>query len=161
MSEPTTEMAWDDTISNDDEDIALLPVGEYHFKVTSFERGRHKGSEKLNACPVAKLNIRIFGDEKGDGYVVHRLFLDRKCEGMICTFFRSIGMRTKGQTIIMDWNKVTGATGRCKIGLHTYKDNTYNEIKSFLDTNSNENTPQQDELPGTETIDDKISKMPF
>ena len=31
----------------------------------------------------------------------------------------------------MNWNYVPGATGKCKVGIRTYNDNQYNEIKKF------------------------------
>ena len=33
----------------------------------------------------------------------------------------------------MEWNKVVGRTGRCKVGIRTYQGNEYNEIKSILE----------------------------
>ena len=37
------EYNWDDEISQDSAEFALLPEGEYEFSVTGFERGRYPG----------------------------------------------------------------------------------------------------------------------
>ena len=147
----TGEMAWDAQISNDDPEFEVLPDGEYDFEVKSLQRARHNGSEKLRPCPMAKLGIRVKGNGEIDAYLTHRFFLDYKCEGMICAFFRCVGGRLHGETMTMDWNKVVGLKGRCKLGHHTYKNKEYNEIKAFIDpAQSLELEQNTEELEGME-----------
>ncbi|HBK54250.1 MAG TPA: DUF669 domain-containing protein, partial [Syntrophomonas wolfei] len=57
------EMSWDDEIEEEGGFI-LLPEGDYDFEVVNLERGRFGGSEKMQACPKATLDIRV---KTGDG----------------------------------------------------------------------------------------------
>jgi len=129
-------LGWDDAIENDGE-YQPLPDGEYSFRVLTFERARFGGSLKLPACNQAKLTIEV-GDADRSVEVNHNLFLHTKTEGMLCAFFRSIGARTSGERLVMDWSKVPGSTGRCKVVIHEFagKDGNKrvsNNISRFLD----------------------------
>lgn len=131
------EFNWDDVIQNDGEEFVLLPEGDYDFVVKSFERGRHNGSEKLPPCNKAVLKIEVSnGQQKST--ITHNLMLHSKCEGLICAFFTGIGHRKHGEQLRMDWNRVAGSRGRCKVGVRTWKnkngeDQKSNEIKKFYD----------------------------
>lgn len=128
------ELQWDDTITKDAADFILLPEGDYNFTVESFERGRHSGSDKLPACNKAILTLRIDAPE-GTAKIMHNLFLHSKTEGMLSAFFTCIGQKKKGEPLKMNWSQVVGATGRCKIGIHTYtkegEERKNNDIKRF------------------------------
>ena len=70
--------------------------------------------------------------------MTHNLFLNRKCEWKLCQFFIAIGARKHGEAFRMDWNKVRGAKGRCKVGVRTWtgsdgNEHESNEITSFLE----------------------------
>lgn len=128
------ELDWNDTIEKDS-DFVLLPEGDYSFTVESFERGRHNGSDKLPPCNKAILTLKITAPE-GEVTIKHNLFLHTKTEGMLSSFFSGIGQKKKGEKLTMNWNAVTGATGRCKVGIHEFKgdDGTtkkYNQIARF------------------------------
>ncbi len=130
------ELNWNDSIENDSSFI-LLKEGEYDFTVTKFERGRHNGSDKLPPCNKAILTLEINAPE-GKVELKHNLFLHTKCEGMLCSFFTAIGLRKKGERLVMDWNKVMGARGRAKISIRNWKSQTgidmqSNEVKKFLE----------------------------
>ena len=129
------ELQWDDTITKDSSDFILLPEGDYNFTVESFERGRHGGSEKLPPCNKAVLTLRIETAE-GTARITHNLFLHSKTEGMLSAFFTCIGQKKKGEPLKMNWNQVPGSSGRCKIGIHSYKnrdgeDRQSNDVKKF------------------------------
>ena len=129
------ELQWDDTITKDASDFILLPEGDYNFTIESFERGRHGGSEKLPPCNKAILTLRIEAQE-GTARITHNLFLHSKTEGMLSAFFTSIGQKKKGEPLKMNWGQVPGSSGRCKVGIHEYKnkdgeDRTSNDIKKF------------------------------
>lgn len=129
------ELQWDDTITKDASDFILLPEGDYNFIVESFERGRHGGSEKLPPCNKAILTLRIDAPE-GTAKITHNLFLHSKTEGMLSAFFTCIGQKKKGEPLKMNWGQVPGASGRCKIGVHDYKnrdgeDRKSNDVKKF------------------------------
>ncbi len=134
---------WNDEIENDGQGFALIPEGDYHFGVQSFERGRHGGSEKIPACNKAVLTLAILGPEypfKKEilGTVQTNLFLHSKFEWKLCQFFTAIGLRKHGEKLKMDWSKVTWAEGTCHVGVRKWtgndgKEHESNEITEFYD----------------------------
>ena len=129
------ELGWEDTITKDASDFILLPEGDYNFIVESFERGRHNGSEKFPPCNKAILMLRIDAPE-GTAKIIHNLFLHSKTEGMLSAFFTCIGQKKKGEPLKMNWGLVPSSSGRCRVGVHAYKnkdgeDRKNNEIKKF------------------------------
>lgn len=139
------EFGWDDEIEKDGLDFEVLPEGDYDFEVTAFERARHPGSANLPACNKAIISLKLSSD-KGVNYVKHNLFLHSKCEGFLSAFFTAIGQKKKGEKLKMNWNAVIGATGRCKVGIHTWdKDDgtkgTANEVKKFY--------PKEESMPAS------------
>ncbi len=125
------ELGWDDAIERDS-DFIVLPEGDYDFTVTSFERGRHPGSDKLPPCNKATVVLQVVTSQ-GEANIRHNMFLHTKTEGMLCAFFAAIGQRKKGERLIMNWNAVIGAKGRCKVGIKPYNGNDYNEVKKFYE----------------------------
>ena len=131
-------MDWDSEIERESAGFTLLEEGDYDFEVAGFERARHGGSAKLPACPKAVVSIKVY-DINGDfALIKHNFFLHSNCEGMICAFFTSIGLRKKGERFAMAWDKIVGCTGRCKIVQRKYTGNdgneyTSNEIKKFYE----------------------------
>ena len=130
------ELDWDDEISHES-DFVLLPEGDYNFKVTGFERARHEGSAKLPPCNKAIITLEI-NSTSGKAYIKHNLFLHTKCEGLISAFFIGIGQKKHGEPLRMNWSKVIGATGRCKIGIREWTNNAgekmqSNEVKKFYE----------------------------
>lgn len=133
------ELKWDDQIEHDGSDWTLLPVGEYPFRVVGFERKRYqpKPGAKLPACNEACLTLEI-GDADTSTTVQHSLYLHTRTEGLLCAFFRAIGARKHGERVVMDWAKVVGAVGRCKVRVDewTGKDGQArqsNKVEKFLD----------------------------
>lgn len=129
---------WDAPIENDGADFIVLPAGDYDFEITSFERGRFDGSEKMSACNKAVLSVKITGTDGRSTTITHNLFLNEKCEGILCAFFTSIGQRKKGEKLIMNWNAVVGSKGRCKVSVRNWKnkdgeDMQSNDIKRFYE----------------------------
>ena len=136
--EESREFGWNDAIEKDS-DFHVVAAGDYDFEVTGFERGRHSPGPngKLPACNKAILTIRVFSPED-ETTLPHNLFLHTKTEGMLCAFFTAIGQRKKGERITMDWNRVVGSRGRCKVGVRSWTgdDGTprvTNEIKRFYE----------------------------
>lgn len=129
------ELGWDDTITKDSNGFILLPEGEYNFTVESFDRGRHNGSEKLPPCNKAILKIRI-SSPQGEVTLTHNLFLHTITEGMLSSFFESIGQKKKGEPLRMNWMSVPGSTGKLKLGVRSYQKDgetrQANQIKQFL-----------------------------
>jgi hypothetical protein len=130
-------LGWDDEIQNDSPDFVVLPEGDYNFEVVEFERARHPGSDKLPPCNKAVVHIKIEGNE-GVSIIKHNLFLHSITEGMLCAFFTGIGQRKKGEKFTMNWNKVVGSTGRAKVGIRKWINDSgqelvFNEIKKFYE----------------------------
>lgn len=123
------ELNWDDEIEKDSQEFTLLPEGIYDFKVTSFERARHSGSEKLPACNKAIIFLRI-DSQQGSTTVRHNLFLHTITEGMLSAFFNAIGQKKHGEKLQMNWSTVVGSTGRCKIYINKWTNDKGEEIES-------------------------------
>lgn len=130
-------LGWDDVIENDSAERVLLPEGEYSFEVKGFERSYFNGSQKMKACNQAIINLEVFNADIS-GEIKHNLFLNTKTEGMLCEFFRAIGLRKHGDKGVLPWNKIAGCKGRCKViqkELTSDKGEKFkvNNIKKFLD----------------------------
>jgi len=135
------ELGWDDQIENDGPDFILLPAGDYDFVVTEFERQRHNGSEKLPPCNKAVVSLK-FETPEGTTTIKHNLFLHTKTEGMLCAFFTGIGQRKKGEKLNMNWNAVVGSTGRAKIAIREWTNDSgekkvFNDIKKIYEPDEN------------------------
>lgn len=130
---------WDSTITKDAEQYSLLAPGNYPFEVMSLERGRHDGSKYLPPCPKATLKLRVSGqDANGNECVTtitHSLFLHSICESGLSAFFSSIGLKKKGEQLVMRWD-IIGARGFAKVIVEDYVDKNgeprqSNKIKYF------------------------------
>lgn len=124
-------LGWDDNISEESE-FVQLPPGDYNFTVGAFTRGRFEGSDKMGPCNKAELELKIEYEGR-TATVFESLFLHKKAEWKLSEFFVSIGLKEPGQPVRMDWGKVLGATGRCKIYNNEYNGNVYNRVKKFLE----------------------------
>lgn len=135
------EFDWDDTIENDGEEFNLLPEGDYDFEVTALERSRYAGGAKLPPCNEAKLTIRITADDGSATTVFESLKLHSKMEWKLCEFFVSIGQRKKGEPLKMNWAKVVGSRGRCRLEVNSYttrdgEEKQNNRVKKFFEPES-------------------------
>lgn len=127
---------WDELVDQGQE-FTVLPAGVYPFRVETWARARHATSEKLPACPQAILTIVIDGGQNGTRKIEHNLFLHTKTQGFLNQFFTAIGCPEENGKVRMDWNRVTGATGRCEIYVDKYQkrdgsQGESNKIKKFL-----------------------------
>lgn len=137
MNDIERELSWEDQIENDGPEFVTLTEGDYDFEITSFERGRYNGGDKLPPCNMATVHIKIEGTE-GVTVIKHKLFLHSKTEGMLCAFFTAIGQRKKGEKVTMNWNAVVGSVGKCKVGIRKWKNDsgvemTFNEVARFYE----------------------------
>lgn len=115
-----------------EENSSFFPEGDYNFVVESYERARHPGSDKLPACNKAILHLRVTAPE-GEIHLEHNLFLHQRTEGFLSEFFTSIGLKKPGEALRMNWNQVSGCTGRLKLGVHTWRTKDGEERKSNQD----------------------------
>lgn len=121
---------WDDMIENDggeNFESVLLPEGNYPFEVIKVEKAFFDGSDKIPACNMAKVFLRIDGGELGTSLCVENLYLCAKFEWKAAGFLRSVGLKKHGEPIA--WRKLEhcdGETGRCKIYVDEYKEKNGN-----------------------------------
>lgn len=138
MAEIGREIGWDEIIENDGPEFIVVPEGDYDFEIIGFERGRHNGSEKLPPCNKAIVQVKVTAPE-GTTIIKNQLFLHTSTEGLLCAFFTAIGQRKHGEKLKMDWNKVVGARGRCKVGVRKWlsdkdgREYSGNEIRKFYE----------------------------
>lgn len=124
---------WNDEIQNDGSAYTLLTPGIYPFIVTKFERGRYEGGDKIPPCNKAQITIEVDGGEQGTSMVDKDFLLHSKIEGILCAFFKCIGMRKHGEPLRMDWPGTIGKRGYVKLKHREHNDKKYNEIAEWID----------------------------
>ena len=110
-----------------------LPDGIYDFTVVDLECGQYepKPNGKIKeTCPQMRVFVEI--QDPNGSYQKARvnsvLILHTRTKGLLCNFFRSIGVMKKGESLKMDWN-VIGKTGKLKL---SHNDKNYMQIEKFL-----------------------------
>ena len=136
---------WDDVVKEDGQEFLILQEGDYDFRVTNFERARHGGSAKLPPCNKAVLTLEV-QTEEGIAYARVDLFLHQSVSWKIGSFFRSIGIKEKGEEMKMDWNKIPGARGRAHFRPGSFagrdgQEHQKNEVTRFLPYDPNRVQP--------------------
>lgn len=129
-------IGWDDEIIYPGEpEFILLTPGVYDFTITGFERGHFDGSEKMDACSMAKLTLRCTNGIQ-ETTVFTNLFLSSAVAFKLSKFAKSIGDMpagsTTGQKFHVDWNNIIGKSGKCKIKTRVYNGKDYNEVDDFI-----------------------------
>lgn len=129
-------IGWDDEIIDPGEpEFILLTPGIYDFTVTGFERGHFDGSEKMDACSMAKLTLRCSNGVQ-ETTVFTNLFLSSAVAFKLSKFAKSIGDMpagsTSGQKFHVDWNNIIGKRGKCRIKTRVYNSKDYNEVDDFI-----------------------------
>lgn len=129
-------IGWDDEIIDPGEpEFVLLTPGIYDFTITGFERGHFDGSEKMDACSMAKLTLRCSNGVQ-ETTVFTNLFLSSAVAFKLSKFAKSIGDMpagdSKGQKFHVDWNNIIGKSGKCRIKTRVYNGKDYNEVDDFI-----------------------------
>lgn len=129
-------IGWDDEIIDPGEpEFVLLTPGVYDFTITGFERGHFDGSEKMDACSIAKLTLKCSNGVQ-ETTVFTNLFLSSAVAFKLSKFAKSIGDMpagsTTGQKFHVDWNNIIGKRGKCKIKTRVYNGRDYNEVDDFI-----------------------------
>lgn len=135
MSELNTTNTYEGALdwnSEIEETYLDLPDGTYDFTVVDAERGRFepKPESKIKEpCPQVKVHVEI-KDPNSDQKVKLNslLILHTRTKGLLCNFFRSIGLMQKGEPLKMNWD-VIGKTGKLKL---SHNDKNYMQIDKFL-----------------------------
>ena len=129
-------IGWDDEIIDPGEpEFILLTPGVYDFTITGFERGHFDGSEKMDACSMAKLTLRCSNGVQ-ETTVFTNLFLSSAVAFKLSKFAKAIGDMpagsTSGQKFHVDWNNIIGKSGKCRIKTRVYNGKDYNEVDDFI-----------------------------
>lgn len=134
MNNDLTTFDWDDEIENDGQEFVTLEDGDYDFTVSAFERGQYSGSEKIPACNMAIVTIKIDQDGRS-AFIRNNFYLVSSCEWKISEFFRSIGMKKHGEKLRMKWGEIVGCTGRCHVNKEPGRnqDVFFNNVTKFHD----------------------------
>lgn len=135
MSELNTTNAYEGALdwnSEIEETHLDLPDGTYDFTVVDAERGRFepKPESKIKEpCPQVKVFVEVKDPNSDQKAKLNSLLiLHTRTKGLLCNFFRSIGVMKKGESLKMDWN-VIGKTGKLKL---SHNDKNYMQIEKFL-----------------------------
>lgn len=134
MSEELIELGFDDEISDGEgNDIVLFEPGNYQFTVKSYERGKTK--ESGNNMVTVELEVT---DGKKKSTIKDWIVLTNKTMWKIASFFRSIGLKKRGENIKMNWKESVGKSGMCTLSQDekiSKAGNSYkvNSIYSYLD----------------------------
>ena len=135
MSELNTTNTYEGALdwnSEIEETYLDLPDGNYDFTVVELERGHYEpkpDSKIKEPCPQVKVYVEIKDPNSDQKAKVNSLLiLHTRTKGLLCNFFRSIGVMKKGETLKMDWN-VIGKTGKLKL---SHNDKNYMQIEKFL-----------------------------
>lgn len=129
-------IGWDDEIIDPGEsEFVLLTPGVYDFTITGFERGHFDGSEKMDACSMAKLTLRCSNGIQ-ETTVFTNLFLSSAVAFKLSKFAKSIGDMpagdSTGQKFHVDWNNIIGKSGKCRIKTRVYNGKDYNDVDDFI-----------------------------
>lgn len=136
MSEVNTTNTYEGALdwnSEIEETYLDLPDGTYEYKVTELERGHYepKPTSKIKEqCPQVKVIVEVQDPNGSDQKVKLNslLILHTRTKGLLCNFFRSVGLMKKGEPLKMDWN-VIGKTGKLAL---THNEKGYMQIDKFL-----------------------------
>lgn len=125
------ELDWNGYVEHDST-FEPFPAGDYDFEVVAFERGRHDGSEKLPPCNKATMSIKLIHPDGRTAIIKHNLFLHSVTEGMLCSFFVSIGLRKHKEKFNLagKFEAAVGRKGRCKVYIDTWTGRDKEEMKS-------------------------------
>lgn len=130
------ELDWDSEIPLDEGrgDFVTLPAGtECAFEIKKFEKDRSR-----NGDPLAHLELICTADDGQRAYVHENLTLSPAAIFRVRKFGMAIGQLTPNEPGRIDWdNAVIGASGRCRLGVESWKgrdgiERENNKVKDWL-----------------------------
>ena len=155
-------LSWDAEITTDSEGFIILPEGDYTFEVQKLDKEFYQGnSEKIGqGCPTAVLGL-VIRTPQGAASVQDKLYLCQNMEWKLSAFFRAIGQKQHGKTFKMDWNRVIGSEGKCRLRVDKWigndgKERSSNKVERYYDSIAS----QAPSAP-TSSIDGSDTTMPF
>lgn len=142
--EEARAFSWDDEFTETEDSFQIVPPGDYDFTIIGFERAYFDGSNKMPACPQAKITYEVTAPDGTKGRIMQNLFLNSKTQWQLTNFACAIGMMKRGDGHFkINWNQLIGATGRMQVSTRKYKEREYNEVKKFYDKESAPAAPAQ------------------
>lgn len=131
-----TSLDWEGDIDAPDNEFEPLPEGVYTFEVEAVDRQQFNGSQKMSACPMAHVHLRILDEPYSNRKIFENLLLNSKVAWKIKQFFVCIGMHPvdapKDQKVRMDWSHAIGRRGSLKLSTREYNGKTYNDVSEFI-----------------------------
>lgn len=132
--------SWDAEITVDSEGFIVLPEGDYTFEVQKVDKEFYQGSsEKIgNGCPTAVIGM-VIRSPQGTASVQDKLYLCKNMEWKLSAFFRAIGQKQHGKSFKMDFGKVIGAEGKCRLKIEKWvgndgKERSSNKVERYYDS---------------------------
>lgn len=140
--------SWDDEFTEVEDSFQIVPPGDYDFTIVDFERAHFDGSDKMPACPMAKLTYEVQTPDGTKGRIRQNLFLHSKSEWQLTNFACAVGMMQRGDGHFrIAWNQLIGATGRMQVSVRKYNGKDYNDVKRFYDKTAAPKTSQPQSQP--------------
>lgn len=126
--------SWDDEFTEVEDSYQVVPAGDYDFTIIDFERARFEGSDKMPACPQAKITYEVTAPDGTKGRIRQNLFLHSKSQWQLTNFACAIGQMKRGDGHFrIAWNQLIGATGRMQVSIREYNGKNYNDVKKLYD----------------------------
>lgn len=126
------ELDWEDTITKDAEEFPQLEPGDYGFTIDHIDRARSSSEGKYPNCNMAVVYFNI--DAEGEPQIRENFLLHSKFEWKLSQLFAGVGLKKKGEELVMKWNALPGMTGRCQVSLDSDRNDPekkYNHIKKI------------------------------
>lgn len=123
---------WDSEIESDGAEYVSVQPGDYTFTVTDVERKQYNGSDKMPACNMVTVSGEI---DVPNGIATFRenLYLIKRNEWKLSSFFRCLGMKKHGEKLRMNFNGAVGKRGMAAFKTREYNDKVYNCIDHYYD----------------------------
>lgn len=115
----------------------VLEEGYYPFTVQKFERGRFEGSQKMQACPMAVLTLKVQGTGGDEALVTQRLYMLERMIWKVSQFMAAIGNgRNEHGNVVINWGDVEGRGGWLKLKKRSYtnrdgQERETNDVEAF------------------------------
>ena len=126
------ELGYDDVISQDSQ-FVLLEEGDGDFVIDHFERARHEGSDKIPPCNKVFVYFTVKDCKGNEATIREQYILWSTLEWTLSQLFTSVGLKKKGEDLRMDWDRLPGLRGTCRI-VHEADRNDPNKIYNRIHT---------------------------
>lgn len=123
---------WDSEIESDGQEYVTVEPGDYTFTVTDVERKQFQGSDKMPACNMVVVSGEI-DVPKGKATFRENMYLIKRNEWKLSSFFRCLGMKKHGEKLRMNFPGAVGKRGMAAFKVREYGDKTYNQVDRFYD----------------------------